>query len=132
MAEGERPLGSFGARDDYSHLLRLLDDREQFVNVDQTDPGQKLKAEPAPDHCGGCQHALFILVEPLKAAADDQPHVFRNVDLLDLDVGAELTGRVEEFPLLEQIPVQFLNEEWIALGLIKDEAYQTFRGFAFA
>ena len=34
MREGEWVLGRFGARDDYSHLLRLLDDGEQFVNVD--------------------------------------------------------------------------------------------------
>ncbi len=27
MGEGERPLRSLGARDDYSHLLRLLDRR---------------------------------------------------------------------------------------------------------
>src|SRR6266446_7541086 len=99
MAEREGPFRPLGARDDYSHLLGLLDDGEKFVNVDQANPGQKLKAETAPDHCGGCQHALFILVESLQAAADDQPHVFRKVDLLDLDVGAELTGRVEEFPL---------------------------------
>src|ERR1700737_2722577 len=51
MGEGERLLGSFRARDDDSHLLRLLDDGEELVNVDLADRAQKLKAETAPDHC---------------------------------------------------------------------------------
>src|ERR1700732_4608459 len=105
MGEGERLLGSIGARHDYSHLLRLLDCVEEFVNVDPADRSQKLKAETAPDHRGGCQHSLFIVVEPLQTAADNQPHVFWDVDLVDLDVSAELAGRIEDFPFLDQMPV---------------------------
>src|SRR5882762_8034526 len=132
MAEGKRPPRSFGARHDYPHLLRLLDHREKLVNLDQADPGEQLKAETAPDHRGGCQHPLFILVEPLQPTADDQPHVFRNVDFVDLEVSAELAGSIIEFPILEQMPVQFLDEEWISLAFIKDEAHQTFRSLALA
>ena len=132
MGEGERLLGPLGARDDYSHPLRLLDDGEKFVNVDLADLGQKLKAETAPDHRGGCQHSLFILVEPLQTAADDQPHVFRNVDLVDLDVSAELAGRIEDFPLFDQMPVHLLDEEWISLAFLEDEAHQTVRNLALA
>src|ERR1700730_1640125 len=72
MGEGERLLGACGARDDYPHLLRLLDDGEKFVNVDQADTGQKLKAETAPEHCGSRQHPFFILLEPFQAAGDNQ------------------------------------------------------------
>src|SRR4029077_3713228 len=115
MAEGKRPFRPLGARHDYSHLLRLLDDRKKLINVDLADPGQKLKAETASDHRGGCQHPLFILVEPFKAAADDQPHVFRNVDFVDLDVRSELAGRIKHFPLFDQMPVHLLDEEWISL-----------------
>ena len=39
MGEDERPRKSLGARDDYSRLLRLLDDGEKFVNVDLADGG---------------------------------------------------------------------------------------------
>ncbi len=52
MGEGERLLGALGVRVDYPHLRRLLDDGEEFVNVDQADRSQKLKAETAPDRCG--------------------------------------------------------------------------------
>src|SRR5271156_4650390 len=37
MGEGKRLFRSLGARDYYSHLLRLLDDGEEFVNVDLAD-----------------------------------------------------------------------------------------------
>ncbi len=37
MCEGEGRLGSFGARNDYSHMLGFLDDGEEFVNVDLGD-----------------------------------------------------------------------------------------------
>src|SRR6266853_4118427 len=115
MRESKGLLGSLGVRNDYSHPQRLLDDGENFVNVDLADSGQKLKAETATDHCSGRQHSLFILVEIFQMAADDQPHVFRNVDLIDLDVGAEPASRIKNFPLFEQMPVHFLDEEWISL-----------------
>src|SRR6266852_4001193 len=102
MRESKRLLGSLGIRNDYSHPQRLLDDGEDFVNVDLANSGQKLKAETATDHCSGRQHSLFILVEPFQMAADDQPHVFRNVDLIDLDVGAEPASRIKNFPLFSR------------------------------
>src|SRR6266436_6667259 len=105
MSKSKRSLRPLGAWDDYPHLLRLLDDGEQFVNVDPTARGQKLKAETAPDHRRSRQRTLFILVQPLQAAADNQPDVFRNVDLVDRDVGAELAGGVKDFPLFDQMPV---------------------------
>src|SRR5580692_3820919 len=127
MGEGEGLLGSLGAGDDYSHLLRLLDGGEKFVDVDLTRRGQKLKAETAPDDRGGCQHSRFILVEPLQTASDDQPHVFWNVDLVDFNVSAELAGRIKDFPVLDQMPVHLLDKERIALAFLKDEAHQTLR-----
>src|SRR5712692_269384 len=132
MSKGKRSLRPLGAWDDYSHLLRLLDDGEEFVNVDLANRSQKLKAETAPDHRGGCQHPLFILVEPLQTAADDQADVFRNVDLVDLDVSAELAGLIEDFSLFDQMPVDLFDEEWISLALLKDEAHQTFWGLPLA
>src|ERR1700730_6339744 len=132
MAEGKRPFRPLGARHNYPHLLGFFDDGEKFINVDLADLSQKLKTETASDHRGGCQHSLFILVEPREPAADDQPHVFRNVDLVDLDVGAELARRIIEFPILEQMPVQLLDKEWISLAFIKDEAHQAFRSPALA
>src|ERR1700730_1741324 len=105
VGEGKRLLRSLRARDDYSHLLRLFDDGKKIVNVDQAHAGQKLKAETAPDDCGGCQHALFIVLEALQTAADDQPHVFGNVALVDFDVSAELAGGVKDFSILDQMPV---------------------------
>src|ERR1700716_3088593 len=127
VAECVRPLRSLGARDDDSHLLGFFDHGEKIVNVDLADLSQKLKAETAPDHSGGGQDALFILLETIQAAPDDQPHVFRYVDLVDRDVSAELPGRVKDFPFLDQMPVQLLDEEWISLALVKDEARQGFR-----
>src|ERR1700689_4942270 len=127
MGEGKRSLWSFGAGNDYSHLLRFLDDGEKFVYLNPADAGQKLKAETAPDHRGSSQLQLFILVEPLQPPTDDQPHVFRYVSLGDLYVGAELPRRIKDFPLFDQMPVHLLDEKGIPLAFLKDEAYQTFR-----
>src|SRR6266849_6439062 len=132
MSKGKRTLRPLGARDDYPHLLRLLDDGEEFVNVDLANHSQKLKAETPSDHRGGGQHSLFIVVEPLQAAADDQPHVFRHVALVELEVGAELTGRIEDFSLFDQMPVYLLDEERISLAFLVDEAQQTFGSLALA
>src|SRR5712672_1521107 len=101
VGEGKRLLGSPRTRDDYSHLLRLFDEGKEFVHVDQVYRSQKLKAETAPDDCGGCQHPLFIVVEPLQTAADDQPHVFGNVALVEFNISAELAGRIKDFPILD-------------------------------
>src|SRR6266852_4182443 len=125
MSKGKRSLRPLGAWDDYPHLLRLLDDGKEFVNVELADRSQELKAETAPDHRCCRQRTLFILVEPLQTAVDDQPHVFRNVDLVDLDVGVELASRIKDFPLFEQMPVHLLDEEWISLAFLKDQAHQT-------
>src|ERR1700686_3835285 len=127
MSKGKRSLRPLGAWDDYPHLLRLLDDGKEIVNVDPADRSQKLKAETAPDHRCCRQRTLFILVEPLQAAADNQPHVFRNVDFVDLDVRAELAGRIKHFPLLDQMPVHLLDKEWISLAFLEDGAQQTLR-----
>src|ERR1022692_2283795 len=132
MGKGEWLLWPLGTRDDYSHLLRLLDDGEEFVNIDLADLSQKPEAEATPDHRCGPQHPLFILVEPLQAAADDQAHVFRNVSLVDLDVSAELAGRVEDFALLDQMPKDLLDEKWISLAFFKDEIHQRFRSLPMA
>src|SRR5271169_4513096 len=127
MGKGKRPLWPLGARDDDSYVLRLLDDGKQFVNVDLADPIQQLKTETAPDHRGGGKHPLLVLVEPLQSAADDQPDVFRNVDLIDRNVSAEFPGCVKNLPFLDQMPVQLLDEERIALAAIKYGAHQIFR-----
>src|SRR5260370_20516838 len=50
MGEGKRLLGSLGAGNDYSHLLRLLDDGKEFVDIDLAYRSEKLKTEAAPDH----------------------------------------------------------------------------------
>src|SRR5260370_4272590 len=121
MGEGERLLRSFGASDDYPHLLRLLEDGEKFVNVDLADLRQEPEAKATSDHSGIRQRALFILVEPLQAAADDQANVIRNIDFIDPDVFAELAGGIEDFPLFDQMQVDLLDEEWITLAIFTDE-----------
>src|ERR1700739_3392448 len=53
MSKGKRPLRPLGARDDYPHRLRFLDDIKKFVHTDLAYRSQKLKAETAPDNrCG--------------------------------------------------------------------------------
>src|SRR5579862_5648592 len=126
MGKGKRLLGSFGAGDHYSHLLRFLDNSEEIVNVDFTDLGQKPKAETPADHRGGCQDPLFIFVEPFQTSADDHAHVFRNVDLIDPDVAAEPASRVEDLSFFRQMPIDLLDEEWIALALFEDEVHESF------
>ncbi len=91
-----------------------------------------MKAETAPDYCGGYQHPLFIVVEPLQTAADDQPHVFGYVAFGDLDVRAELTALIEHLPLFDQMPVHLLDEEWISLAFLEDETQKTLRSLALA
>ncbi len=71
MSKGKRSLWPLGAWDDYPHLLRLLDDGEEFVNVDLADRSQKLKAETAPNHRCCRQRPLFILLQPFETAAND-------------------------------------------------------------
>src|SRR5258708_1937775 len=101
MAEGKRALRAFGTGDNDSHLLGFLDDVKKFVNVYFADAGEQLKTEAAADHRGGGQHALIILVEALQSAAYDQAHVFRDVELIDREIGAELAGGIIEFSILE-------------------------------
>src|SRR5258707_11955412 len=101
MCEGKGHLRSFGALDDYSHLLCFLDDGEKFINIDLADRSQKLKTETAPDHCSGGQFPLFILVEPLQAAAVDQPHVLLDPLLGHLDVRPELAGLIANLTLFD-------------------------------
>src|ERR1700730_12467782 len=127
MAEGKRPLRPLGARDNDSHLLRLLDDGKEFINVDLAASAQKSEAEPAPDYRGVCQHPLFIFVEALQPAADNQLHIFRNVALVDLEVGAEFAGGIKELPTIEQMPVHLLDEERISLAFLEDSVHQIFR-----
>src|SRR5271168_2112249 len=62
MAEGKWPLRAFGAGDDHSHPLRLLDDVEKFVNIDLANRAQKLKAETAADHRCCRQRTQIIYV----------------------------------------------------------------------
>src|SRR5271154_3008704 len=104
MSKGKRFLWPLGARDDYPHRLRFLDDIKKFVRTDLAYRIQKLKAETTPDNRCGRKCALFILVQPLQAAADNQPHIFRNIVLFDLKFSAELTGRVEESSPFSQMP----------------------------
>src|SRR5712692_6048980 len=132
MSKDKRSLRPLGAGDDYPHLLRLLDDGKEFVNVDLADRSQKLKAETASDHRCCRQHPLLILLEPLQTAADYQPHIFRDIALIDLDVRAEFAGRIKHFPILDQMPVYLLDEEWISLAFLKDGAQQILRSPALA
>src|ERR1700680_4145350 len=115
MSKGKGSLRPLGARDDYAHRLRFLDDIKKLVHTDLAYRSQKLKAETAPDNRCGRECALFILVQPLQTAADNQPHVFRNVVLFDLKLSTELTLRVEESSAFSQMPVHLLDEEWISL-----------------
>ena len=89
-----------------------------------------LPGETAPNHrcCG--QHSLLILVEPLEPAVNDQPHVFRNIALIECYLCAKLAGRIKDFPLLDQMPINLLDKERISLALIKDEVHQNFRSLA--
>src|SRR5690349_5620243 len=132
MSKGKRSLRPLGAGDDYPHLLRLLDDGKEFVNLDLARRSQKLKAETAPDHRCCRQGALFILVKPLQATADDEANIFRNVDFVDLDGLAELAGFIEDLSLFDEMPVHLLNEEWVSLALLKDETHQACRSLSAA
>jgi hypothetical protein len=96
------------------------------------DLSQEPKAEVAPDHRCGCQYSLFILVEPFQTAADDQAHILGNVDVVNLDVRAEVAGLVEDLPFFDQMPIDFLDEERIPLALFKDEIHQPFRSLPVA
>src|SRR5579872_303646 len=127
MGEGKWPFRALGTGDDNSHLLRLLDDGEELINIDPAYRSQELKAETTPDHCGRSQGPLFVLVEALESAADDQPHIFRNIGFVDRYIRAKFAGRIEDLPLFDQMPVQLLDEERIALTLLEDGAHQPFR-----
>src|ERR1700694_2826942 len=132
MSKGKWPLRPLGARDDHPHLLHFLDDGEEFVNMNLADRSQKLKAKTAPDHRSSQQHPLFVLVAPLQAAADNQPHVFRDIVLVELDFSTEFTGRVEEFSPFDQVTVYLLDEEWVSLAFLKDGVQQALRRPALA
>ena len=132
MCEGERCFRALSARDDYSHPLCILDNREKFGNLDLADGSQKFEVEAAPDHCSCRQCPLFILVEALQAAADDQPHAFRYFGIGDLDVCAEFAGLIEDPPVFDQMPVHLFNEERISLAFLKDKAHQAFGSLTLA
>src|ERR1700734_69198 len=74
VGERERRLRPFCARDDHSHLLRLLDNSEEFVDVSFGNRTQQLEAEAAAYHRRGRQHAPFILLESLQSPPYDEPN----------------------------------------------------------
>src|SRR5260370_33011877 len=71
MSKGKPSLRPFGAWDDYPHLLRLLDDGKEFVNVELAHRSQELKAETTSEHRCSRKRTILILAEPLPPAHDD-------------------------------------------------------------
>jgi len=57
-------------------------------------------------------------------AADHEPHAFRNLQLVNLQVGFPATARVEQPAFLRQVREHLLDEERIALRLLKDGRHQ--------
>src|SRR5262245_36383027 len=91
VCEGEWRLGTFGARHQQTHLLRLLDSVAELIDVDLIkEQLEELEAEAPADHRGGCQDFPLGVAESIEAATDHQSDVLRNVDLLDGDVRAKL------------------------------------------
>src|SRR6266404_4895722 len=126
--EGEGRLGAFGARHDQTHLLRLLDDVAELVDVDPVEEQlDELEAEAPADHRGGGQDVPLPLLQAVESPADDQADVLRDVRLVDGDVRTELPGRVEDPPVLDEVLVHFLDEERVPLRLIVEEVHQTVR-----
>ena len=76
----------------------------------------------AADHRAGGEHLLRFWAEPLEPAPDDEAHALRDVELVDLDVGAEARRLVEDLALLDQVPEHLLDEERVALGLVEHRA----------
>src|SRR6185295_7431765 len=115
-----RRFRTLGGRDDRAHLLRLLDNREQIVDIEVADRAEELEAEATPDH--GCrrQRAALVLVEAREPTADDEAHVLGDVDLLEREVGANVPGGVEDASVLDEVLVDLLDEERVALGVLED------------
>src|SRR5580704_9425053 len=154
MSESERIVGSLGAGQDYSHLLRFLDRREEFVNIDPAHLSQEAEAELTPDHRRSRQHLHFVLVEPFQTAADDQAHIFEVPENVRLIIGrrlerfdenemqvlaaAAMIGRKFSFRLLTQVSRVDVDELFTAIekaqqmGIILPSAEGPDNPFAFA
>ena len=52
----------------------------------------------APDDGAGGEHLLRLVAEALEAPADDEPDALGHVELVDVDVGAELAVSSKSFP----------------------------------
>ena len=75
-------------------LLRLPQRREQGITGHVPDRFEQLETEAATDHGAERQHLLAVRAHALKAPADDQPHPFGDVQVLDIHIrapGAVLT-----------------------------------------
>src|SRR6202044_1205688 len=78
---------------------------------------KNFKTEEASDHGRGRKHFLSELAQPRQSPRDDQPDAGRRVQFANLEFGAKLARRIVQPILLFEMPEQFLDKEWIAVGL---------------
>src|SRR6516165_3769773 len=102
MGEGEGNFRPLGTGNDHSHSLSLIDNCEELVNIDLADSCQKLKTETSPDDRGSIQSGQLRVAETSESPADDQAHVFRHLNLIDLEVHANSPRAIEDLSLLDQ------------------------------
>src|SRR5215469_1698618 len=124
MGEGEGSLRPFGTRDGHSQALRPVDDVEKFIDIHLAHRGQKLKAETSPENRCRAQSADLRFTETFEAPGDNQSHVIRDINLIDLQVTVELSGAIEDSSFLNQMPVQLHQEERIAVGFLINRAHE--------
>src|SRR5688500_10173368 len=94
---------------DHPSRLRSLDDIDEVPAVGVDDLLEEIEREAAPDDrtCG--EDLPGVVPEPLEAPSDDQAHALGNVELVDVDVRAELAA-VEERAVLGEVVEHLLDE----------------------
>src|SRR5438309_2139546 len=106
--------------DYHTRCLGLLDDVEERARVELGDDLEQREGERASDDGARRQHLLRLLAETLEASTDDEAHALRDVELVDRDVGAEVSVRVEDLAFLDEVTEHLLDEERVPLRFLED------------
>jgi hypothetical protein len=111
-------------RHDQPRPLGLVEGVEHVAAGLAGHPLDQVELEHPAPHGGRDQRPLGGLGQPGQPLADDHADAGGHLQVLELQISAELALAVEEHPRLGQVEVDLLGEERVALALGVDAAHQ--------
>jgi hypothetical protein len=107
-------------------------DTKKLVWVPLAQRANELEAETAPDNRSRCQDSLLMFRQMRQPTGDNQEYVIRNLDLIDIDVGAKFARIVKDLSVIKQVPINLLEKKRGSLSFFQQQIHQWFRWLAAA